>query len=230
MDTLTLDVEVDDFWFNFWNLQTACHSPLPSASITYLCSCGDTLYLFENGEYYSEQPCTDYKDLIEEGKNAIFTKHLSIKGSDSCNINIDENVGLPDNLIFMTKNFKGVQVDNFKLGEESYYPLVSVLRLNKPVLVLFQKESAPITMLHKFITLNFTTYLNIPCPAVLDLEDMEDEDDVHDNQQSLPRLSGGGRKFLQEYKYVCQWCTPEQLTKKTRGRFREIKNYRDHFR
>ena len=35
---------------------------------------------------------------------------------------------------------------------------------------------------------------------------------------------------MQEYKYICQWCSPDILQQKNKGRFREIKNYRDHFR
>ena len=230
METLNLDVEVDDFWFNFCSLKADCYSPLPSTSITYACSCGETLSLFENGEYYCEYSCSSHNELIEKEEKKMIEEHISIKGNDSCRIKIDENIGLPDNLIFMTKNFEGNKVSTIKIGEETYFPTVVILKSNWPILVLFNKNTMESSMLHKFITLNFPTLMNIPCPAALELEDMEDEDDVHENQQSLPRLEGGGRRFMQEYKYVCQWCTAEQLTKKTRGRFRELKNYRDHFR
>ena len=229
MDILTLDVEVEDLWFNFFTLKADCYCALPNTSIAYSCSCGDTLELFENGEFYCEYLCNSHKDLIEKEEKTMIGKHTSIKGHN-CIVKIDNNVALPDNLIFMTNNFGGDQVNNFRIGEETYFPLLAIMKLNKPVLVLFQKESVPINMFHKFITLNFTTFLNIPSPAALELDDMMDEDDVHQNRQSLPRLEGGGRRLMQEYKYICQWCSAEQLSKKTRGRFREIKNYRDHFR
>ena len=230
METLTLDVEIDDFWFNFLTLKAACYTPLPSTTITYNCSCGEYLSLFENGEYYCEYSCAGHDELIEKEEKKMIEKHISIKGNDSCSIKIDDTIGLPDNLVFMTKKFEGNQVKNITIKEEIYVPSLTIFKSNWPVLVLFEKKSVKSSMLHKFIKLNFATLLNIASPPELELEDMEDEDAVHENQQSLPRLEGGGRRFLQEYKYVCQWCTPEQLSKKTRGRFREIKNYRDHFR
>ena len=48
-------------------------------------------------------------------------------------------------------------------------------------------------------------------------------------QNQITRRTGG-RKLTQEFKYTCQWCSQETLMKLNRGRFREIKNYRDHFR
>ena len=59
---------------------------------------------------------------------------------------------------------------------------------------------------------------------------VSDDESVGEKQDLLPRLSGGGRRLLQDFRYVCLWCSEEVLQQKQRGRFRELRNYRDHFR
>ena len=46
----------------------------------------------------------------------------------------------------------------------------------------------------------------------------------------LPRIIGGGSKIREDYNYVCLWCPKDDLKKGTKGRYRELKNYRDHFK
>ena len=57
-----------------------------------------------------------------------------------------------------------------------------------------------------------------------------DDESTNAYQQMLPRLIGGGRKLREDFNYVCLWCPKEDIKKGKKGRFRELKNYRDHFK
>ena len=57
-----------------------------------------------------------------------------------------------------------------------------------------------------------------------------DDESVSKNQHSLPRMVGGGRKHNADFNYVCQWCPNEDIKKGKNGKYKELKNYRDHFR
>ena len=57
-----------------------------------------------------------------------------------------------------------------------------------------------------------------------------DDESVSKNQHILPRMIGGGRKHQDDFNYVCLWCPNEDINKGKIGRYKELKNYRDHFR
>ena len=240
MKCLSINIEIEDFWFNFFELKDSFTMPLPNDTIQYKCeNCGDELSMFPNGEYYCNSDISSFDDLITKEKFEIIKSH-----KNDCMepiLTIHPNLGVPDNLIFLVKNIKQDVVKPFKFENIDFFPILLVIKDDVPALVIFQKNKAKQELYSKMITHNFDDYLNIPNPPSnntrstsdnkqIGIEDINNEEELHENQQQLPRLVGGGRSFLQEFKYVCQWCTHEQLQKKTRGRFREIKNYRDHFR
>jgi hypothetical protein len=104
---------------------------------------------------------------------------------------------------------------------------------NKAVFVLYQKETFDKKTYSEFIECNFDTFLNIE--ALTKEENMEeeiiyDDDSVNRYQHSLPRISGGGRKLNANYSYECIWCPKEVIKLGKKGRFRELRSYRDHFR
>ena len=233
MKSLAINIEVEDFWFNFFELKDSFDLPLPIDTIQYKCNeCKEELVLFPNGDYYYSSDFDSFEDLIEKEKDNLIKSH-----SDNCmkpDLTLHPDFGVPDNILFLVQGSNQDAVKPFKLEDIQFSPVLSVTKNDVPALVIFQSNNAQQETYTKLITKNFDTYLNIPNPKSDDntvtIDDINDEDELHENQQNLPRLLGGGRSFLQEVKYVCQWCTHEQLQKPTRGRFREIKNYRDHFR
>ena len=57
-----------------------------------------------------------------------------------------------------------------------------------------------------------------------------DDESVNKNQHILPRMVGGGRKHQDDSNYVCLWCPKEDINKGKIGKYKELKNYRDHFK
>ena len=56
-----------------------------------------------------------------------------------------------------------------------------------------------------------------------------DDESVSKNQHILPRMIGGGRTLGAEYNYECLWCPKEVIQTGRKGRYKELRNYRDHF-
>ena len=227
MEVLDLECGVDEFWFNFSTLLNSSQLPLPSTTLSYRCSCGDILRLFPRGDHYYEETFKSYHDMINIEKQRLFTNHKVHKNCEELYL---EKELIPENLLFMTKYNKMEHVIPINIEEIIFHAVLCVMKSESTALVLYQREDSDSNILTKLIKHNFSSILNVTTDQNSNLEDLIDDDDVHQKQQSLPRLTGGGRRMLQEFKYVCQWCSPEELSKKTRGRFREIKNYRDHFR
>ena len=88
-------------------------------------------------------------------------------------------------------------------------------------MVLFLNKSSTNQTMIELFTKNFENYLNVPNQEAEKntIEQISDDEAVNKNQQLLPRLTGGGRKMLQDFKYICQWCSDETLKQKTKGRF-----------
>ena len=229
MKVLNLNIETELFWINFCDFKMSLQLPLPIDTFEYKCRCKKRLYLFKNGDiFFDENPRMSIPDLMEIEKKKIMDQH-------SC--------GCPGTLALRTKPecfcmfFKDVNIDaikEFHFDGIDFIPKLMVYstRQDCPAMILFMnKISVNETMFDLFIK-NFETYLNIPDQEGDRniMEEISDDDGVHKNQDFLPRLTGGGRKMLQDFKYICQWCSSETLKQKTKGRFREIKNYRDHFR
>ena len=240
MKSLTINIEIEDFWFNFFELKNSFSLPLPIDNMTYKCSeCEEELVLFPNGEYYCSSDFTSFEDLIETEKDKLTKSH-----NDNCMkpvLTLHPDFGVPDNLLFLVQSANQEVLKPFKIEGIKFSPILLVSKDDVAALVIFKSNNAQQDTYSKLILQNFETHLNIPNPKSstnesnaddnkVTIDDINDEDELHENQQQLPRLLGGGRSFLQEVKYICQWCTHEQLKKQTRGRFREIKNYRDHFR
>ena len=179
---------------------------------------------------------------VEDPISAILTREkekveeIHLRSCDNGLLKIDEEVGLPDNiLLFMRKNSVEVE-ETFKIASEEYNPIIvikSCTVLHNPVMVLYQRNGSKNFTYPRLISKNFDSILNV-YPDIQDhseqMDQVIDEETALDMQHDLPRLTGGGRKILQDFRYICQWCSPETLAKKNRGRFRELRNYRDHFR
>ena len=239
MERLKIDVDIMDFWSNWCSLKSNIRFPLPIDNIQFECCCKENFTIFKNGDYFLEHSTISVLKLIEDLKDNFVKEHFAKGVCKKCILKVDEEVGLPDVLIlFMQAEANGLPMEPFAIESTEYIPKLGVFNNDDiPVMVMFQQQSSNDTTYFKMIKRNFQGLLNIH-PSDLEASDHEDfdMDKITDDetaslhQQSLPRLTGGGRKMLQDFKYVCQWCSEETLKQKTKGRFREIKNYRDHFR
>ena len=230
MKVLQLDIETDEFWFNYWQFKNSCQLPLPYDTIQYVCSCGEKVNVCPNGELFCEEKISSINNLIDFEKRKGLEIHMAEGNCQNGKLKIEADHGVPNNLIFLVKNNGNDIVQPLGLELSTFIPILIVERKSSPALVLYQNEESASSIYFRLIVNNFDTHLNIPHQNEVNIEDLDDDEDVHKVQHSLPRLTGGGRKVMQDFKYICQWCSPDTLVKKNRGRFREIKNYRDHFR
>ena len=127
---------------------------------------------------------------------------------------------------------------SFTVESEEYQPIL-VINTTQPVFALYKKKGSENDTYYQFVKSNFDNNLNVdndnPEGRVeteeKNIEELAyDDQSTSENLHNLPRMVGGGRTLTQEWKYVCQWCDSETLKNKNKGRFRELKNYRDHFR
>ena len=243
MEKLTIDVDREEFWFNFCVLKSRCDFPLPVDFIQYNCYCEEKLSIFKNGDFFVSKDVTSIPDLIEEMKSEVIREHFIQGKCTMCKLTIDAAVGLPEFLTFGFDNTIHKDKDiiqPFAFEESMYNPTLCVFTRNEePVLVIFVRNGSEDNTYQNIVMKNFKSHLNVSMSpeeendeeqTKFDEEKISDDDGASQHQHLLPRMSGGGRKMMQEFKYMCQWCSEETLKQKTRGRFMELKNYRDHFR
>ena len=229
MEVLKLSINLEEFWFNFVQLKESYNLALPFDTFEYECACGDNISLFPTGSFCFEGCFSSFQSLIYEEKVRMIEQHKEEKKC-SGTIKLKPSTGVPDNLLFLVRDAQHNDIQPIKAENEEFTPVLVVVKDNVPALVLFQNASCMKDTYLKFIKNNFYSHLDVPDHQKVCIEDIDNEEELHSFQQNLPRLTGGGRKMLQEFKYICQWCSHDTLKKKTRGRFMEIKNYRDHFR
>ena len=150
MKCLSINIEIEDFWFNFFELKDSFTMPLPNDTIQYKCeNCGDELSMFPNGEYYCNSDISSFDDLITKEKFEIIKSH-----KNDCMepiLTIHPNLGVPDNLIFLVKNIKQDVVKPFKFENIDFFPILLVIKDDVPALVIFQKNKAKQELYSKMI-------------------------------------------------------------------------------
>ena len=241
MEQLTIDIDKEVLWFNYCILKSQYIFPLPVDFIQYICHCKEKLSILNNGDFFAENNVSSIPNLIEDLKNGAIQKHFLQGKCTKCRLSIDSDVGVPEVLIFGFKESSGKSViQPFTLEETEYRPTLCIFSKEEdPVLAIFLRHDSQDSTYKDIVMKNFESHLNVPLPSLeetewdkmnFDLEKVSDDEAASMYQQQLPRMTGGGRKMMQEFKYICQWCSDETLKHKTKGRFMEIKNYRDHFR
>ena len=151
MKCLSINIEIEDFWFNFFELKDSFTLPLPNDTIQYKCeSCGEEVSLFPNGEYYCNSDISSFDDLVAKEKIEIIKSH----NNDCMNpiFTIHPDFGVPDNLIFLVKNIKQDVVKPFKMENRKFSPILIVLKEDAPALVIFQHNKAKQDIYSKMIS------------------------------------------------------------------------------
>lgn len=239
MEELHIDIDSEEFLFNYCLLKSRCNFPLPVDFIQYRCYCEEKLSIFKNGDFFASRIINSIPDLIEELKSEAIQEHFIQGKCTMCKLTIDHDVGVPEVLVFGFNNTIHQDISQqFVFEDTKYRPTLCVYsRKKEPVLIVFLRNDSEDDTYKNILVKNFEAHLNVALPTdpeenetKFDEDKISDDDGASQHQHQLPRMSGGGRKMMQEFKYVCKWCSEETLKQKTRGRFMELKNYRDHFR
>lgn len=229
MEVLKLGTNVDNFWFNYWMLKNTSSISLPMDSIMLECRCGQSMPVMPHGEIFLDSNLKSVEEIIESKIHQVENSHYN---DGACQFQGQTmEIIPPENIVLLVKTDANQTAEPIKLGQYMFDPKLVVSDDHNIAMILYQNNSSPGNVYEKFIKNNFETFLNTPDQgSVEDDNIIEDDDQALANKHKLPRMLGGGRKVRQDFKYICQWCSNETLQKRTRGRFREIKNYRDHFR
>ena len=230
-------VSSESFLSNFKELKASMRDSLPTDVLLLQCdNCQTNLPLNSDGIVKVERPLEeDIGNVIDAMLKGMVDSH--IQKYEQCNhenMNTHPVLGTPTNICvsFPASNNKFVR--DFRLKGNCYKVNVTVVNLDyKAIFVLYQQESCNQNTYSEFINCNFNTFLDLEVQGtdeVFEEEWIYDDESVSSFQQMLPRIIGGGRKIRADYNYVCLWCPKEDLKKGTRGRYRELKNYRDHFK
>ena len=234
MECLKAKVSSETFISNFQELKRKMRTPLPTDVILLQCeNCQTNLPLNKGGLLtVGEQLQQDIDKVIEEMQKSVVDAHR--KKREECarsNVKINPVVGTPQNLCFFFPESDTKYIKDFQLAGDLFNVKAQVSPTTSDrsaIFVLYQNENHSERTYSEFISCNFDTFLNAELP--------EPDEFVHDDesamsfQQSLPRMTGGGRRIASDFNYVCLWCSKEDLKRGTKGRYKELKNYRDHFK
>lgn len=230
-------VSSKSFLSNFKELKASMRYSLPTDVLLLQCdNCHTNLPLNSDGIIKVETPLEgDIGDAIDVMLKRMVDSH--IQKYEQCNY---ENIithpllGTPTNICVALPASSTKFVRDFRLKGNCFKVNVTVVNSDhNAIFVLYQQESCTQNAYAEFINCNFDTFLDAEVHGteeVFEEEWIYDDESVSNFQQMLPRIIGGGRKLRADYNYVCLWCPKEDLKKGIRGRYRELKNYRDHFK
>ena len=237
MDTISATVSSTTFLSNFKELKSRMRATLPTDIILFQCgNCNNNLALNKNGVLQIDETIVeDMTTTVEEKLKALIGNH--IKNSEQCEsakMHLHPVLGTPKNICMSFPESDTSFLRGFELEGDNYKIAIMVVNSNsKAIFVLYKKETCDEETYSEFIKCNFNTFLDNESPEpVENFEDewIYDDESVSHYQQMMPRMIGGGRKLRADYNYVCLWCPKNDLKKGIKGRYRELKNYRDHFK
>ena len=213
--------------------------PLPTDVILLQCeNCQTNLPLNKGGLLtVGEQLQQDIDKVIEEMQKSLIDVH--IKQSEECArsmVKINPVVGTPQNLCLFFPESDMKYIKDFQLAGDCFNANIQVSPTSSDcsaIFVLYQNENNTERTYSEFISCNFDTFLNTELPEP---DECTEDDLIHDDesamcfQQMLPRMTGGGKRIGSDFNYICIWCSKKDVERGTKGRFKELKNYRDHFK
>ena len=227
------------FLSNFMKLKNKMRDPLPTDVIIFQCDhCNSNLPLNVDGVLLMDEKLDkEISILLDESlKSLQGVHHEQCKNCTHAKMHIHPVFGTPTNVILSFPESEEKFLSSFKIGGDCYNVEIKVTQMisdNKAIFVLFQNENAAENIYTDFIKCNFESFLNIESNETDGWSEQDwiyDDESVSRNQQILPRIIGGGRALGAEFNYICLWCPKEDLLKGNKGKYRELKNYRDHFK
>ena len=236
MEYKSIMVSSDQFVRNLLRLKIRLKSDLLSDMIIYECKNCNLLIPIDSDGVIQLSHSVDKTigNIIQEMTDWLIASHTKERKDCSNMLCIHEN-GTPKNILFTFPESDSEYMKNFTLLNDTYTPKLLVTKESdnkKSICVLYQKESVDEQTYSEFIKCNFSTHLNCEEDTSEGLNEdlIYDDESVHYYQHKLPRIFGGGRKLSADYNYECIWCPKEVVRLGKKGRFREYRSYRDHFK
>lgn len=236
METIKTEMSSTSFLLNVLELKSRMKEALPTDVIVLKCgSCQTNIPVNNCGSIILEKALQEeFNNILNEMLDCVKENHTKQTECTMADIQIHPILGTPTNICVTLPASDPKYLNKLQLGEMYYkVKLLIVNSESEVVFALYQNEIDEKTIYSEFIKCNFNTMLNT---ELNEIEEFVEEDFIYDDesvstfQQMLPRVTGGGRALRADYNYVCLWCPKEDIKKGKRGCFRELKNYRDHFK
>ena len=217
---------------NFQRLKGKLRRSLPSDIINYQCkNCDLDLPLNSEGVLKILSPVEkDLDIIINEMVECLKERH--VKEQVLCsNMICVHPLGTPENIIVSFPESDQVHMKDVNIADDTYklkLMIVPEKSDKKTIFVLYQKEGCTEEEYLKFIECNFNTHLDGKDICYEEL--IYDDESATYYQQDTPRLSGGGRRLNADFNYECLWCPKDVIKLGKKGRFKQFKSYREHFK
>ena len=237
METICTTVSSSTFLSNFEGLKKKMREPLPTDVVLLQCEkCLINMPLNICGVIKVDNPLQESVSITLDAmlKNIRETHTQESEQCALAKMHLHPVLRAPNNICCSFSSADSWYVNDFTLEDTSYILKVMVINPDtKVIFALYQEANYEKDAYTEFLKCNFNTFLDTKCTATEDIFDedwIQDDEGVNDYQHLLPRMTGGGRKIRSDFNYVCLWCPKDDVKKGKKGRFKEIKNYRDHFK
>ena len=226
-------VSSQTFLSNFIELKERMKEQLPTDRIIFRCEqCRSNLTLNLEGIIQIDKIVDkEIGELLNEKVVAMKNSHQEQSGECVSSIpRIHPLLGGPQNIIVAFHESDTKYLKDFNIGDSYYTVDIKITPLNgdnTAIFVLYKKGENAHNAYSEFVQCNFNSFLDVE-PTYEQL--IFDDETASINQHAFPRVVGGGRRINAEFNYVCLWCPKEEIRKGKKGRFFELKNYRDHFK
>ena len=236
MDTFETTLSSTAFLLNLLELKSKLKEPLPTDVIVFRCGkCHTNFPLNSCGSIIIENTLQEgINNNIDGILKSVKENHVKQTECDFTDIEIHPLLGIPENICITIPPSDPEYLSDLFLGGVCFKVCILIVNPDsKAIFALYQNERHREGNYSKFIKCNFNTMLNhdFDETAEFSKEDwIYDDESATTYQQMLPRLTGGGRTLREEFNYVCLWCPKDDIKKGKKGRFKELKNYRDHFK
>ena len=217
MEVLKTSTTKEDLWINFISLrESLVDVKLPIDYISYECSCGKDLYLFNTGAEYFENSQENMQSTLDEAREKLKTDHQDKEQCLNPVLKFKSSAFLPETLVMFLDNVEPSFITSVQVEGKEFVPRM-VIEQSKPIFALYQRSQSKDDTYYNLITDNFETYLQqkaeieedikedieepdesqSDCDKTLDEQQLDDSCPENFDQQALPRMVGGGRKILQ---------------------------------
>ena len=238
MKTLQLSIDSSSFFTNFLSLRNLWEDDIPHDTVKFFCGdCEQNICMNPNGVFILNDSVEEpFKDFFTKLQAFFMEEHITNSYNCSGEKILLSMHGVPQNIVFLIPEIEMQYLGDIFIDEEKYLLDLVVKSKeddSKAVLLSYKVDQSESESYFDFINDNFLNHLNMDYDVQQISQYAEnliiDDDSFNEYRHLLPRIDGGGRKINQHFNYSCRWC-PKENVRGQRGRFVELKNYREHFR